>query len=179
MQIPNNKKAKESRLWFTKIIKIAYKLSLLKTQKLLEKSKEKPLLEISYKDKYMKLKKDKNITINKLTEQNKEYNKIIEQNSIFKKENSELKDENIKLKDKNNKLNINKKSNINTTSNKENIKLTYAKIAKSELRMFERRCGRVSKLFFTYKKLQTRKFCDAISINLRKTKFSKKIKLMY
>ena len=53
---------------------------------------------------------------------------------------------------------------------KENIKLTYAKIAKSELRMFDRRCGRVSKLFFTYKKLQTRKFCDAISINLRKTK---------
>ena len=45
---------------------------------------------------------------------------------------------------------------------KENIKLTYAKIAKSELRMFDRRCGRVSKLFFTYKKLQTRKFCDAI-----------------
>ena len=53
---------------------------------------------------------------------------------------------------------------------KENTKLTYAKIAKSELRMFDRRCGRVSKLFFAYKKLQTRKFCDDISINLRKTK---------
>ncbi|CAF1665350.1 unnamed protein product [Adineta ricciae] len=53
---------------------------------------------------------------------------------------------------------------------KENTKLTYAKIAKSELRMFDRRCGRVSKLFFTYKKLETRKFSDAISINLRKTK---------
>ncbi|CAF1674443.1 unnamed protein product, partial [Adineta ricciae] len=53
---------------------------------------------------------------------------------------------------------------------KENVKLTYAKIAKSELRMFDRRCGRISKLFFTYKKLQTRKFSDAISITLRKTK---------
>ncbi|CAF4607434.1 unnamed protein product, partial [Rotaria socialis] len=51
---------------------------------------------------------------------------------------------------------------------KDNVRLTYAKIAKSELRMFDRRCGRVSKLFFTYKKLQTRKFSDAISINLRK-----------
>ena len=30
---------------------------------------------------------------------------------------------------------------------KENVKLTYAKIAKSELRMLDRRCGRVSKLF--------------------------------
>ena len=58
---------------------------------------------------------------------------------------------------------------------KENVKLTYAKIAKSELRMFDRRCGRVSKLFFTYKKLQTRKFSDAISINLRKTKNTKNI----
>ncbi len=46
-----------------------------------------------------------------------------------------------------------------------NVKLSYAKIAKSELRMFDRRCDRVSKLFFTYKKLQTRKFSDAISIN--------------
>ncbi|CAF1543190.1 unnamed protein product [Adineta ricciae] len=53
---------------------------------------------------------------------------------------------------------------------KENVKLTYAKIAKSELRMFDRRYGRISKLFFTYKKLQTRKFSDAISITLRKTK---------
>ena len=55
---------------------------------------------------------------------------------------------------------------------RENVKLTYAKIAKSELRMFDRRCSRMSKLFFTYKKLliQTRKFSDAISINLRKTK---------
>ncbi|CAF0843236.1 unnamed protein product [Adineta ricciae] len=58
---------------------------------------------------------------------------------------------------------------------KENVKLTYAKIAKSELRMFDRRCGRVSKLFFTYKKLQTRKFADAISINLRKTKNTKNV----
>jgi len=58
---------------------------------------------------------------------------------------------------------------------KENTKLTYAKIAKSELRMFDRRCGRVSKLFFTYKKLQTRKFCDAISINLKKTKNTKNV----
>ncbi|CAF1467656.1 unnamed protein product [Adineta steineri] len=58
---------------------------------------------------------------------------------------------------------------------KENVKLTYAKIAKSELRMFDRRCGRVSKLFFTYKKLQTRKFVDAISINLRKTKNTKNV----
>ena len=58
---------------------------------------------------------------------------------------------------------------------KENVKLTYAKIAKSELRMFDRRCGRVSKLFFTYKKLQTRKFSDAISINLRKTKNTKNV----
>ena len=58
---------------------------------------------------------------------------------------------------------------------KPNIKLTYAKIAKSELRMFDRRCGRISKLFFTYKKLQTRKFSDAISINLRKTKNTKNI----
>ena len=53
---------------------------------------------------------------------------------------------------------------------RENVKLTYAKIAKSELRMFDRRCSRISKLFFPYKKLQTRKFSDAISINLRKTK---------
>ena len=53
---------------------------------------------------------------------------------------------------------------------RENVKLTYAKIAKSELRMFDRRCSRISKLFFTYKKLQTRKFSDAISINFRKTK---------
>ena len=53
---------------------------------------------------------------------------------------------------------------------KENAKLTYAKTAKSELRMFDTRCDTVSKLFFAYKKLQTRKFCDAISINLRKTK---------
>ena len=44
----------------------------------------------------------------------------------------------------------------------ENVKLTYAKIAKSELRMFDRRCSRISKLFFTYKKLQTRKFSDAV-----------------
>ena len=51
---------------------------------------------------------------------------------------------------------------------KENTKLTYAKIAKPGLQMFDRRCGRVSKLVFAYKKLQTRKFCDAISINLRK-----------
>ena len=58
---------------------------------------------------------------------------------------------------------------------KANVKLTYAKIAKSKLRMFDRRCGRVSKLFFTYKKLQTRKFFDAISINLRKTKNTKNI----
>ena len=58
---------------------------------------------------------------------------------------------------------------------KPNVKLTYAKIAKSELRMFDRRCGRISKLFFTYKKLQTRKFCDAISINLRKTKNTKNL----
>ncbi|CAF1941174.1 unnamed protein product [Rotaria magnacalcarata] len=58
---------------------------------------------------------------------------------------------------------------------KSNVKLTYAKIAKSELRMFDRRCGRLSKLFFTYKKLQTRKLCDAISINLRKTKNTKNI----
>ncbi|CAF1473985.1 unnamed protein product [Adineta steineri] len=58
---------------------------------------------------------------------------------------------------------------------KENVKLTYAKIAKSELRMFDRRCGRVLKLFFTYKKLQTRKFVDAISINLRKTKNTKNV----
>ena len=58
---------------------------------------------------------------------------------------------------------------------KENVKLTYAKIAKSELRMFDRRCGRISKLFFTYKKLQTRKFSDAISINLRKTKNTKNV----
>ncbi|CAF3666138.1 unnamed protein product [Rotaria sp. Silwood1] len=58
---------------------------------------------------------------------------------------------------------------------KPNVKLTYAKIAKSELRMFDRRCGRVSKLFFTYKKLQTRKFSDAISINLRKTKNTKNV----
>jgi hypothetical protein len=58
---------------------------------------------------------------------------------------------------------------------KANVKLTYAKIAKSELRMFDRRCGRISKLFFTYKKLQTRKFSDAISINLRKTKNTKNI----
>ena len=58
---------------------------------------------------------------------------------------------------------------------KANAKLTYAKIAKSELRMFDRRCGRISKLFFTYKKLQTRKFSDAISINLRKTKNTKNI----
>jgi hypothetical protein len=41
--------------------------------------------------------------------------------------------------------------------------------------MFDRRCGRVSKLFFTYKKLQTRKFSDAISINLRKTKNTKNV----
>ncbi|CAF3286262.1 unnamed protein product [Rotaria sp. Silwood2] len=58
---------------------------------------------------------------------------------------------------------------------KENVKLTYAKIAKSELRMFDRRCGRISKLFFTYKKLQTRKFSDAISITLRKTKNTKNV----
>ena len=58
---------------------------------------------------------------------------------------------------------------------KANVKLTYAKIAKSELRMFDRRCGRISKLFFTYKKLQTKKFSDAISINLRKTKNTKNI----
>ncbi|CAM4956354.1 unnamed protein product [Rotaria socialis] len=58
---------------------------------------------------------------------------------------------------------------------KDNVRLTYAKIAKSELRMFDRRCGRVSKLFFTYKKLQTRKFSDAISINLRKTKNTKNV----
>ena len=56
---------------------------------------------------------------------------------------------------------------------KENVKLTYAKIAKSELRMFDRRCSRISKLFLTYKKLQTRKFSDAISINRRKTKNTK------
>ena len=53
---------------------------------------------------------------------------------------------------------------------KENTKLTYAKIVTSELRMFDRRCGRLTKLFFTYKKLQRRKFCDAISIILKKTK---------
>ncbi|CAF4305723.1 unnamed protein product [Rotaria socialis] len=58
---------------------------------------------------------------------------------------------------------------------KANVKLTYAKIAKSELRMFDRRCGRISKLFFTYKKLQTRKFSDTISINLRKTNNTKDI----
>jgi hypothetical protein len=59
---------------------------------------------------------------------------------------------------------------------KSNVKLlTYAKIAKSELRMFDRRCSRISKLFFTYKKLQTRKFSDAVSINLRKTKNTKNI----
>ena len=58
---------------------------------------------------------------------------------------------------------------------KAGVKLTYAKIAKSELRMFDRRCGRISKLFFTYKKLQMRKFADAISINLRKTKNTKNI----
>ena len=56
------------------------------------------------------------------------------------------------------------------TKIKDNVKLTNDKIAKSELRMFDRRCGRISKLFFTYKKLQTRKFSDAISITLRKTK---------
>ena len=56
---------------------------------------------------------------------------------------------------------------------RENVKLTYAKIAKSELRMLDRICSRISKLFFTYKKLQTRKFSDAISINLRKTKNTK------
>ena len=56
---------------------------------------------------------------------------------------------------------------------KPNVKLTYAKIAKSELRMSDRRCGRISKLFFTYKKLQMRKFVGAISINLRKTKNTK------
>jgi hypothetical protein len=28
--------------------------------------------------------------------------------------------------------------------------------------MFDRRCGRISKLFFTNKKLQTRKFSDAM-----------------
>ena len=58
---------------------------------------------------------------------------------------------------------------------KEHTKLTYAKIAKSELRMFDRRCGRISKLFFTYKKLQTRKFADAISISLKKTKNTKNV----
>ena len=41
--------------------------------------------------------------------------------------------------------------------------------------MFDRRCGRMLKLFFKYKKRQIRKFSDAISINLRKTKNTKNV----
>lgn len=48
--------------------------------------------------------------------------------------------------------------------------ISYSKIAKSELRRYDRRCARIDKLLYTYKRLEYSKVASAINMQLRKKK---------
>ncbi|XP_044742323.1 uncharacterized protein LOC123304800, partial [Chrysoperla carnea] len=48
------------------------------------------------------------------------------------------------------------------------VPLTYSKIARSEIRRFDRRCATTEKIFYTYKKYELNNIRNAISICLRK-----------